>query len=92
MALQVHGIVENADDLDVFLVSIAIVAEYDEVSGLPSPARGVQRKETFGQIQARSCAGSIRSCVQFDERAVQKFGIGPRLFGAELFARPTSYG
>ncbi len=80
MSLQVHGIVENTNDLDPHL---SVDMEEDKVtSTIPLPG-GMQGMQALGDVGTRSCPCNGRACAQTCDGASQDAFVKVGLFFPE---------
>jgi len=89
MALQIHGVVKEAQDFDHLAVRSAPDAEHDEMTPLAALAGDVKRENALQDVISLSCTDDCRTGGQIIQRRRNCFGVDARLCFAELVHRPA---
>lgn len=89
MALQIHGVVKEAQDFDHLAVRSAPDAEKDEMTPFAALAGDVKRGNALQDVISLSCADDCRTGGQIIQRRRNRSGVDARLCFAELVHRPA---
>ena len=89
MALQIHGVMKEAQDLDHVVVRSAPDAEYDEMAPLAALAGDVKCENSLQDVVSFFRTDDGRTGSQIIQRRRKRFGVGARLRFTELIHRPA---
>ena len=89
MALQIHRIMKESQDLDHVVVLSTPDAEHDEMTPLATLAGDMKRENPLENIVPLFCTHGGRAGGQVIQRRSKRFGVDARLGCAELVHRPA---
>lgn len=89
MALQIHRVVKESQDLDHLAALIMSSPEHDEMSPLASLASDMKRGYSLGDVAAFPCTRDGRAGGQIVQRNRERLGMDARLRLAKLHRRPA---
>lgn len=84
MALQIHGVMKEAQDLDHVTVRRAPDAEHDEMATFAALAGDVKREKPLQDVVPLFCTDDGRTGGQIIQRRRKRFGVDARLRIAEF--------
>ena len=91
MALQIHGVMKEAQDLDHVAVGCPSDAEHDEMKPLAGLAGDVQCENSLQNVVPLFCTDDGRAGSQIIQRRGNCSSVAASLRFAELVHRPAQY-
>jgi len=89
MALQIHGVMKEAQDLDHFVIRSTPDAEHHKMTPLAALAGDVKRENSLQDVVSLFRTDDGRAGSQIIQRRRKRFGVDSRLRFTELIHRPA---